>query len=85
MSDAKARFDAAVERSKSLPTPSTSVQLEMYGLFKQVSNGDVSGSRPGMFHMRGRAKWDAWEKCRGMTNDQAVDAYVALVDKLAKG
>jgi acyl-CoA-binding protein len=57
----------------------------MYGLFKQVSNGDVSGSRPGMFDMRGRAKWDAWEKCRGMTNDQAVDAYVALVDKLAKG
>lgn len=82
MSDAKSRFDAAVAHSKTLPTQSTTVQLELYGLFKQATAGDVSGARPGMFDMRGRAKWDAWEKRKGMGADDAMEAYIEYVAKL---
>jgi len=81
----KAEFEAAVTRSKSLPQQPTNVQLEMYGLYKQATQGDVSGSRPGMLDVRGRAKWDAWKKLEGVEADEAMSAYVALVDKLAKG
>jgi acyl-CoA-binding protein len=83
MSDAKSRFDAAVARSKTLPAQSTTVQLDLYGLFKQATAGDASGARPGMLDMKGRAKWDAWNKHKGMSAEQAMEAYVAYVDKLS--
>ena len=82
MSDTKSRFEAALAKSKTLPTQSTTVQLDLYGLFKQASVGDVSGSRPGMFDMKGRAKYDAWDKRKGMSTDEAMDAYIAYVAQL---
>ncbi len=83
MTELKSKFEAAIAHSKTLPTQSTTVQLELYGLFKQASSGDVSGARPGMFDMRGRAKFDAWEKRKGLTADQAMEAYVAYVAGLS--
>jgi acyl-CoA-binding protein len=55
----------------------------MYGLYKQSTAGDVAGKRPGMFDMAGRAKYDAWEKRRGTSKEDAMRAYVELVAKLA--
>ncbi|CAD7976263.1 unnamed protein product [Amoebophrya sp. A25] len=62
--------------------PSQDDQLELYGWFKQVKEGDVKGDRPGMFSMTARAKWDAWEKCKGTSADDAKKNYVAKVEKL---
>jgi diazepam-binding inhibitor (GABA receptor modulating acyl-CoA-binding protein) len=78
-------FDAATERAKKLPHQPNDVLLELYGLFKQATQGDVSGDRPGMFDFKGAAKYDAWEKRRGMTRDEAKQAYAELVDRLAAG
>ena len=58
------------------------VLLQLYGLFKQGSVGDVQGKRPGMIDFKGRAKYDAWATRKGMSQEEAMDAYVALVDKL---
>lgn len=41
------------------------LQLELYGLFKQGTVGDVDTSRPGLFDLKGKAKWDAWNKQKG--------------------
>jgi len=77
-------FEQAVERSRSLPTNLTNDQLlALYGLYKQASVGDVQGKRPGMFDLKGRAKYDAWSKQKGKTKEQAREAYIALVDSLA--
>jgi diazepam-binding inhibitor (GABA receptor modulator, acyl-CoA-binding protein) len=56
----------------------------MYALFKQGTAGDVSGSRPGMLDLRGRAKFDAWTARRGLSKDAAQQAYIDLVDKHAR-
>jgi diazepam-binding inhibitor (GABA receptor modulating acyl-CoA-binding protein) len=77
------RFAAAQARIKPVSGLGNDVMLELYALFKQASVGDVSGSRPGMLDLRGRAKYDAWAKRKGMTKAQAIDAYVALVDRHA--
>ena len=45
--DIKERFENAVEQSRSLPMQSNEVLLELYGLFKQATQGDVTGERPG--------------------------------------
>lgn len=82
MSELKSRFDLALERANSLPTQSVSNQLELYGLFKQATKGDVTGARPGMLDPKGRAKFDSWSKHKGLSTDAAMQAYIQLVDKL---
>jgi acyl-CoA-binding protein len=74
----KEEFEAAVARVNGLAAaPSSNVLLELYGLFKQATAGDVSGSRPGMLDLKGRAKYDAWASRKGMSRDDAMRAYVA--------
>jgi acyl-CoA-binding protein len=79
------RFRDAQDRVKTLTSaPGNDQLLELYALYKQGSTGDVSGSRPGMMDFKGRAKFDAWTGKKGMSKDAAMEAYVALVDKLTK-
>ena len=79
------QFNDAQVRVKSLKkTPGNEDLLLLYALYKQGTVGDVSGSRPGMLDIKGRAKFDAWNKVRGTTRDVAMQKYVALVERLAK-
>lgn len=76
-------FQAAVARVNGLATaPSNDVLLRLYGLFKQATAGDVSGSRPGMMDFKGRAKYDAWAGRKGMSRDDAMRAYIDEAGKL---
>jgi acyl-CoA-binding protein len=78
------QFKDAKVRVEKLPSrPSNDRLLELYGLFKQATEGDVAGSRPGMLDLKGRAKYDAWAKRKGVSKDDAMKTYVALVDALA--
>ena len=78
------RFEDAQKRVKTLSSaPDNDALLELYALYKQGTAGDVTGSRPGMMDFKGRAKWDAWSKRKGTSKDAAMEAYVALVDRLA--
>ena len=79
------KFEDAQRRVKELKTaPPNETLLELYAFYKQATSGDVSGSRPGMMDFKGRAKFDAWAKKKGTSKESAMDAYVALVDTLAK-
>lgn len=60
---------------------SNQVKLQMYSLFKQSTEGDVQGERPGFFYQVQRAKWDAWEALKGTTKETAMQKYVDLADK----
>lgn len=51
-------------------------KLELYALFKQATDGDVSGSQPSRINFVARAKWDARNKLRGMSADDARQAYI---------
>ncbi len=76
-------FSAAQLGVKQLPrTPASDELLELYAYYKQATVGDASGDRPGMLDFKGRAKFDAWSARKGMSADQAMTAYVALVEKL---
>jgi len=77
------RFEDAQNRVQKLSKrPSNDALLELYGLFKQGSLGDVQGKRPGMLDFKGRAKFDAWTSRKGMAKDAAMEAYVRVVDRL---
>ena len=86
MSDLAAKFEDAQKRVKQLSkSPSNDDLLELYAFYKQATAGDVSGSRPGMLDLKGRAKYDAWSKRKGTSKDDAMTKYVALVDRLTAG
>jgi diazepam-binding inhibitor (GABA receptor modulator, acyl-CoA-binding protein) len=77
-------FTEAQTRVRGLArAPDPSELLELYALYKQGTNGDVQGSRPGMLDFKGRAKYDAWAAKKGTARDAAQKAYVELVGKLS--
>jgi acyl-CoA-binding protein len=83
MPDLESVFNAAVESVKKLPTrPDNDTLLRLYGLYKQASEGDVSGKKPGMLDFKGVAKYEAWQKLQGTSSEDAMQDYVALVRQL---
>jgi acyl-CoA-binding protein len=83
MSKLTKQFEAAVADSKNLPErPSNDVLLKLYALYKQGTDGDVEGKRPGFTDMVGRAKYDAWAAIKGTSGDDAMKRYVELIDSL---
>ena len=83
MADLNAAFEAAVAASKKLSErPDNATLLKIYALFKQASEGDATGRRPGFTDMIGRAKWDAWNEIKGTSKDDAMQQYVSLIDDL---
>jgi acyl-CoA-binding protein len=83
MSDLKTRFEKASQEAQQLPQrPDNMTLLKLYSLFKQATDGDVSGKRPGLTNLVGRAKYDAWTGLKGMSGEQAMQDYVDLVESL---
>ncbi|XP_029302734.1 acyl-CoA-binding protein-like isoform X2 [Cottoperca gobio] len=78
-------FAKAVEEVKLLKQKPGYAELgEIYGLYKQATVGDVNIGRPGIFDLAGRGKWDAWERRKGLSKDEAMAAYIDLVEDLKK-
>ncbi|HOM15622.1 MAG TPA: acyl-CoA-binding protein [Rubrivivax sp.] len=82
MASLKAQFDQAVKDSKSLEKPDNPTLLNIYALYKQASEGDVQGKRPGFTDFIARAKFDAWTAQQGKSKDDAMREYVALIESL---
>lgn len=77
--DFKKAADAVNSKSKQ----SNDSLLKIYSLYKQSTTGDVSGKRPGMLDLRGRAKFDAWNKLKGTDKNQAMQDYIDHVASLS--
>jgi diazepam-binding inhibitor (GABA receptor modulating acyl-CoA-binding protein) len=76
-------FQTASERVKDLTSrPSNEDLLNLYGLYKQATEGDVHGDKPGMFDFKGTAKYNAWESLKGTDSATAQQKYIDLVQKL---
>jgi len=83
MADLQQQFQAAAAASKNLAErPDNDTLLKIYALYKQGAAGDVEGRRPGFTDLIGRAKYDAWAKLQGLSKEDAMRQYVALIDSL---
>lgn len=87
MSDLEKRFAEAVEKVRNAPQdggykPSNDDKLRMYALYRQGSDGDVQGKRPGMLDLIGRAKYDAWAKLKGTPREDAMRRYIEEVERI---
>ena len=83
MADLKEQFQKAAQDVMDLAErPDNDTMLRLYALYKQGSEGDVSGPKPGFFDFVGTAKYEAWEKLAGTQPEDAMKKYVDLVKKL---
>jgi diazepam-binding inhibitor (GABA receptor modulator, acyl-CoA-binding protein) len=81
--DLNKQFEEAAAKSKEMTRrPTNEELLKLYALYKQGSEGDVTGERPGGFDFKGIAKFDSWEELKGMSQEKAKEEYVAFVNKL---
>jgi acyl-CoA-binding protein len=77
------RFERASDEVTDLPEePDNDTLLELYGLYKQATEGDVEGERPGMLSFTKRAKYDAWAELEGTDSEAAMRDYIELVEDL---
>ena len=83
MSELTAEFEQAATDVKQLAKrPDNDTLLKLYALYKQGSQGDVCGPKPGFFDFVGTAKYEAWAQLRGMSAEEARQKYIELVRKL---
>jgi acyl-CoA-binding protein len=81
--DLRSRFEAAtVAAKKTKKRPDNPTLLKLYSYYKQATEGDVKGDRPGGLDFVGGAKHDAWSKLKGMRADDAMTHYIKQVEKL---
>ncbi len=84
MPDLDSRFEQAKQDVQGLSErPDNDTLLRLYALYKQGSEGDLSGDKPGFFDFVGTAKHEAWAKLSGMDRDEARKKYIDLVKKLS--
>ncbi len=80
----KEQFEKAVAESKNLSErPSNDTLLQLYSLYKQATEGDVTADPPANpFDFVGKAKYEAWAGLKGKSNEEAMNDYISLVNKL---
>ena len=84
--DLQARFQQAAQDALNLPSrPDNDTLLKLYAYYKQATEGNVQGKRPGFTDFAGRAKYDAWKKLKGMPQEVAMQRYIKLVERLKAG
>ena len=78
------QFGQAVADSKNLASkPDNETLLQLYSLYKQATEGDVTGDGPdNMFDFVGKAKFEAWKSLQGKSKEDAMQEYAALVQRL---
>jgi len=73
---------ATVESREFSIRPDNDTLLKIYSLYKQATEGDNNAEQPGMFDFVAKAKYEAWNKLKGMSADDAMQQYVDTIEGL---
>ena len=85
MPDLKKQFDAAAASVlKAKKDPGNDMKLRLYAHYKQATEGDVAGEKPGFTDFVNRAKYEAWAKLKGTPADKAMEAYIKLAERVTR-
>ena len=86
MADIKKQFEAASAAVlKAKKDPGSDLKLKLYAHYKQATEGDVKGDKPGFTDFVNRAKYEAWAKLKGTSADDAMNGYIKLADRVTRG
>ena len=84
-------FDSLVEEIKEggpsrplLDKQDVSTKLRVYAFGRQGKFGDCNEPKPGMFAIKEKKKWEAWQSVKGTDQDEAKRMFIALVKPIIK-
>lgn len=85
-SDIEENFNFAIESVQNFSKrPNDNVLLIFYKYYKQATTGKCNIQKPGMFDIKGQAKWNAWNSLGNMSKNDAMiaycDFYLSVADK----
>ncbi len=79
------QYTTATKNVKKLDKrPKDDELLLLYGLYKQVEEGDNTTSKPWAVNFKGVKKWEAWASQKGKNVNIAKQEYIDLVNSLSK-
>ena len=85
MADLKKQFDTASKAvMNAKKDPGSDTKLKLYANYKQATEGDVQGDKPGFTDFVNRSKYEAWAKLKGTSADDAMKAYIKLVERVTR-
>ena len=85
MADVQKQFESAAKKVlEAKKDPGNDLKLKLYANYKQATEGDVKGDKPGFTDFVNRAKYEAWAKLKGTSPDDAMAAYVKLVERVTR-
>ena len=83
--DLKKKFEAAAKAVLAAgKDPGNDLKLKLYAHYKQATEGDVAGDKPGFTDFVNRAKYEAWAKLKGTPTERAMEGYIKLVERVTR-
>ncbi|ESQ54911.1 hypothetical protein EUTSA_v10025430mg [Eutrema salsugineum] len=79
---ASAKF---MEESRKAEEIGAEAKMVLYGLHKIATEGPCREAQPMAVMVSARAKWNAWQKLGNMSQEEAMEQYLALVSKQIPG
>ena len=85
MSELRKKFEkAAKDVLNAKKDPGNDTKLKLYAHYKQATEGDVQGEKPGFTDFVNRAKYEAWAKLKGTPPEKAMEGYIKLVERVTR-
>jgi len=72
-------FSKTVQQVSSNSNLSDEQTAELYGLYQQATQGDVNVASPWAVQFEARTKWEAWNKVKGTSKEEAMEKYIQFV------
>lgn len=83
--DIEQGFNQSAELVKTLKkTPTNEEKLKLYGLYKQVTVGDINIEKPWGIQLEASSKWEAWNNVKSLDKETASLKYIGLVTELVE-
>ncbi|CAH8275524.1 unnamed protein product [Arabidopsis lyrata] len=74
-----------MEESGKVEEIGAEARMELFGLHKIATEGSCRETQPMAVMVTARAKWNAWQKLGNMSQEEAMEQYLALVSKEIPG
>ncbi len=78
-------FLVAADTVKRLKTmPDNNELIELYGLYKQATVGNINTEKPMFLNLKEVTKWNAWNKHIGLSQYDSEVKYIMFVNDMIK-
>ena len=82
MSTIENHFKNSLEDVKNT-NPNQDIKLKLYGLFKQINEGNNNTSKPWSYQLEKSYNWQAWKDNNNRDKEECMKEYIEIVKKLS--